>query len=241
MQPGLAAGSDVRRLDAGRRAVLFAWVSVGKGDPRPASLRHRFVIGVEGAPLEFTFECCQTAASRAGPLAIAPPLRGGGWLAANGPSEASDHRRALLNVDGHAYVAQRFAIDWIQFGTNGELASGKGGENSEFAAYGAEVLAVAGGRVLGLKDGIVENKPNSLAVPITYETIAGNYVSLDLGKGRYAHYAHLQPGSLRVKVGDRVQPGQVLALLGNSENSDAPHLHFQITDGPSFLASEGMP
>jgi murein DD-endopeptidase len=241
MQPGLAAGSDVRRLDAGRRAVLYAWVSVDEGDPRPASLRHRFVIGVEGAALEFTFECCQTATSRAGPLVIAPPLRGGGWLAANGPSEASDHRRALLNVDGHAYLAQRFAIDWIQFGKNGELASGKGGENSEFAAYGAEVLAVASGRVIGLKDGIIENKPNSLAVPITYETIAGNYVSLDLGNGRYAHYAHLQPGSLRVKVGDRVKPGQVLALLGNSGNSDAPHLHFQITDGPSFLASEGIP
>ena len=72
------------------------------------------------------------------------------------------------------------------------------------------------------------DKPESLAVPITYETIAGNFVSLDLGNGRYAHYGHLQPGSLRVKLGDRV-------------NSDAPHLHFQITDGPSFLTSEGMP
>jgi murein DD-endopeptidase MepM/ murein hydrolase activator NlpD len=95
--------------------------------------------------------------------------------------------------------------------------------------------------VVGIKDGIIENKPVSRAVPITIETIAGNFVSLDLGNGRYAHYAHLQPGSLRVKVGDRVKPGQVLGLLGNSGNSDAPHLHFQITDGPSFLESEGVP
>jgi murein DD-endopeptidase MepM/ murein hydrolase activator NlpD len=144
-------------------------------------------------------------------------------------------------VDARAYLAQRYAIDWIQFGKNGELATGEGEENRDYASYGAEVLAVGSGRITGIKDGIMENKPMSLAVPITLETVAGNFVTLDLGGGRYAHYAHLQPGSLRVKVGDRVKTGQVLGLLGNSGNSDAPHLHFQITDGPAFAASEGLP
>jgi murein DD-endopeptidase MepM/ murein hydrolase activator NlpD len=65
-------------------------------------------------------------------------------------------------------------------------------------------------------------------------------VVLDLGNGRYAFYAHLQPGSLRVKPGDRLRRGQMLGLLGNSGNSDAPHLHFHISNGNS-LASEGMP
>ncbi|MBZ5633137.1 MAG: M23 family metallopeptidase [Acidobacteriia bacterium] len=241
MQPGLAKRADVRQLPAGRHAVLFMWVSIAEGDPRPASLQHRFVVAVKGVAGDNTLECCHTAIPGADPLVIGPPLRGGGWLAGNGPSNASEHRRALLTLDGHAYLAQRFAIDWIQFGKNGELAVRKGTENRDYASYGAEVLAVASGRVVGLKDGIIENKPESLAVPITIETIAGNFVSLDLGNGRYAHYAHLQPGSLRVKVGDHVKPGQILGLLGNSGNSDAPHLHFQITDGPSFLASEGMP
>src|SRR5207253_5277058 len=54
-------------------------------------------------------------------------------------------------------------------------------------------------------------------------------------------YAHVQPGSLRVKVGDRVKRGQVVALLGNSGNSTEPHVHFQIADGPTFLSSEGLP
>ena len=241
MQPGLAQGADVGQLTAGRHAVLFMWVSIAEGDPRPSSLQHRFVVTVDGVAGDNTVECCRAQIPRSDPLMIAPPLRGGGWLAGNGPSNTSEHRRALLTVDGHGYLAQRFAIDWIQFGKNGELGTGKGTENRDYASYGAEVLAVASGRVIGLKDGIIENKPESLAVPITYETIAGNFVSLDLGNGRYAHYAHLQPGSLRVKVGDRVKPGQVLGLLGNSGNSDAPHLHFQITDGPSFLASEGVP
>ena len=40
------------------------------------------------------------------------------------------------------------------------------------------------------------------------------------------------PGSIKVKIGDKVQEGQELGLLGNSGNSGAPHLHFQITNKP---------
>ena len=76
---------------------------------------------------------------------------------------------------------------------------------------------------------------------MTLETAAGNHVILSLRNGHYAFYAHLQPGSIRVKPGDRVRRGQVLGLLGNSGNSDAPHLHFQISNGDSLLASEGLP
>lgn len=46
---------------------------------------------------------------------------------------------------------------------------------------------------------------------------------------------------MRVSVGANVRRGQVLGLLGNTGNSDAPHLHFHITDGPSPLGSEGVP
>jgi murein DD-endopeptidase MepM/ murein hydrolase activator NlpD len=78
-------------------------------------------------------------------------------------------------------------------------------------------------------------------VPITVETITGNYIVLDIGNGRYATFAHLIPKSLRVSVGARVRRGQVLGLLGNSGSSDAPHLHFHVTDGRSALGSEGVP
>ena len=78
-------------------------------------------------------------------------------------------------------------------------------------------------------------------MPITLETIAGNHVIVDLGGGHFALWAHLRPGSLRVKVGDHVKRGQVLGLVGNSGNSSEPHLHFQVMDGPSSLGSEGVP
>jgi murein DD-endopeptidase MepM/ murein hydrolase activator NlpD len=49
------------------------------------------------------------------------------------------------------------------------------------------------------------------------------------------------PRSLRVKIGEKVKAGQVVALLGNSGNSDAPHLHFQLVDASSPMAAEGIP
>src|SRR5262249_8373941 len=76
---------------------------------------------------------------------------------------------------------------------------------------------------------------------ITLDNVVGDYITLDLGRGHFAVYAHLQPGSLKVKVGDRVRAGQVLALLGNSGNSDAPHLHFHLVDANSPLGAEGIP
>ena len=112
-----------------------------------------------------------------------------------------------------------------------------------YRCYGAEALAVADATVAAVKDGIPENVPgiNSRAVPITLETVGGNYVILDLGSGRYAFYAHFQPGSLKVKQGDKVKRGQVLGLVGNSGNSTEPHLHFHISDGPTPLSSSGVP
>ena len=62
-----------------------------------------------------------------------------------------------------------------------------------------------------------------------------------MGHGYFAFYAHLQPKSIRVKVGNKVRRGSVLALLGNSGQADAPHLHFHIADGNSPLGAEGLP
>jgi murein DD-endopeptidase MepM/ murein hydrolase activator NlpD len=142
----------------------------------------------------------------------------------------SGHRRALIPVGGKAHIAQRFAIDWVQKRESGQTWVTDQLKNENYRCYGAEALAVADGVVVAVKDGIPQNIPGatSRAVPITLETVGGNHVILDLGQGRYAFYAHLQPGSLRVNVGDKVRRGQVVGLVGNSGNSTEPHLHFHI-------------
>jgi hypothetical protein len=62
-----------------------------------------------------------------------------------------------------------------------------------------------------------------------------------VGNGFYVNYAHLQPGSVRPKLGDKAKRGEVIGLVGNTGNSVAPHMHLHVMDGPSPLASQGLP
>jgi murein DD-endopeptidase MepM/ murein hydrolase activator NlpD len=64
---------------------------------------------------------------------------------------------------------------------------------------------------------------------------------LDLGGQQFACYLHLQPGSVLVKVGDRVRRGQVLANIGDSGDAREPHVHFQVQTSSDPLAGEGVP
>jgi murein DD-endopeptidase MepM/ murein hydrolase activator NlpD len=242
LRPGVpdAAGWDRLRVGAGLRAVVFMWITLDGRAAIPASLEHRITVSAAGA--ESTVRAARVAVRR-GAVVIGPPLRGGDWMAGNGPSHSSGHRRALIPVGGRAAIAQRFAIDWVRLRSDGKTFAGDRGANRSYRAYGAEVLAVSDGIVVAVVDGIPENVPGptSRAVPMTLETLGGNHVVLEIGGGRTGFYAHLQPGSLRVKRGDRVRRGQVLGLVGNSGNSTEPHLHFHVSDSPSPLGSEGVP
>jgi murein DD-endopeptidase MepM/ murein hydrolase activator NlpD len=90
-------------------------------------------------------------------------------------------------------------------------------------------------------DGLPDSPPGGLPAGLPLEQADGNHVVLDLGDGRFALYAHLKPESVLVSKGQFVRRGQVLGLVGTSGNSSEPHLHFQVTDGPSTFASNGVP
>ncbi|MEO8727346.1 MAG: M23 family metallopeptidase, partial [Acidobacteriaceae bacterium] len=240
-RPGLTV-PEKSKLAAGTEAVVFLWVTVDRPQDVPAAIRHRVSAKIGSYPEELTVETNPLPVST-GPVVISSPLTGDQWLAANGPSNTSGHRRALITIDGRAVISQRFAIDWVKLGPDGKTYHGDQLDNKNYYAYGSDALAVADGIVTEVKDGIPQNVPgiNSRAVPITLETVGGNHVLLNIGNGAYAFYAHLQPGSIRVKLGDKVHRGQVLGLVGNTGNSTEPHLHFHISNASSPLGSEGLP
>ena len=61
----------------------------------------------------------------------------------------------------------------------------------------------------------------------------GNHVVVRGDDGTCVVLAHLRRGSVRVRRGDLVEPGQVVAECGNSGNSSEPHLHIQAMDRAS--------
>lgn len=237
--------SDPLTLEGGRGAVVFLLIDLGAAKA-PAAIAHRLsVIDDKGQAHEV--EPAPLPVAQESPIVVASPLKGT-WIAGDLLNNGKDaaHRRAMLVIDGRAFIAQRYAIDWVQVETvDGKTTTWKGPEdqNASYFCYDQPIFSVADGTVVDASDGLAENVPHSgqHAVPIGFDNAGGNHVVVEIAPHRYAFYAHMRPGTVRVKVGDRVHLGDVLGHVGNSGSSEEPHLHFHIDDQPSFLAGDGVP
>jgi len=253
----LNAGAKGTELPAGVSGVLFMDVTLDQDASIPRALKHRFKIEVVKAPPadspgtdhDPSPEPPQEISFVSDPLSVgppavvvAPPLKGSRWVMGGGCcTPYSYHRGATLPLNGAIRVAERFAIDFVQLNDKDMLIDGPMKELSSYAFFGDEIYSVADGTVVATEDGLPEQVPGKLPDGATIQMAAGNHVVVDIGQGRFAFYAHMQPGSLKVKVGDKVTTGQVLGLLGNTGNTDTPHLHFHVMDGPSPLLANGLP
>jgi len=231
------------RLAKGEAAYVLMDVRLPRGARVPRRLEHRLAIAMrpDAGVSARTYRTAPTRVDRRPAVVVAPPLRGAGWVVGNGCcADFTSHRAGVLPVDGGLYASERYAIDFIQIDPAGRLVTGPAERLASYPFYGAEVLAAAGGRVVAVVDHLPDTPPGALP-PTTAARAGGNHVVVAMGRGRWALYAHLKPGSVRVRVGDRVRTGDVLGLLGSSGNSNAPHLHFHVMDGPRPLAANGLP
>jgi hypothetical protein len=228
--------------------VLWLHVSFERDADIPAALVHRFTTtpvtddGAAAGP-ESTMIGARTDVNPRTPVVIGPPFRGAGYVDGNGCCGASPHTRALLSIDGNRYLAQRYAIDWVRIDDDGFSLRGDPSKNESYLIFGDAVYSATSGVVVSTRNDLPENTPPHLPPNVAVDNILGNHVSVDLGDGRLATYAHLQPGSVQVSVGDRVHRGQHLGRVGNTGNSDAPHLHFHVSDSAAGngVASNGVP
>lgn len=142
-------------------------------------------------------------------------------------------------VDQNYHAAtrdQRFAMD-VLIRKDGATHKGDGKALTDYWCYGQKVLAPAAGTIVWMRDSLADNTPGQT----DRASAVGNGVVIDHGNGEYSLLAHMQPKSLRVKVGDRVKPGQWLGLVGNSGNTSEPHIHYHLQNGPKPFDADGLP
>lgn len=178
------------------------------------------------------------------------PLAGRSYVQA-GPSLHTHHRWA---------VPEAFAYDIASLASAGATHVGDGRKFTDYAVYGATVRAAAEGVVEAVVSSEAEDPAQFRRADETAEAyfariqawqaanmangaafLAGNYVVIRHPWGEYSLYAHLQPGSPRVRPGQTVRAGDPIARVGSSGSSTEPHLHFQVCDGPGPLDCAGVP
>lgn len=120
--------------------------------------------------------------------------------------------------EGGAFIWPAIGVNYVtsNFGYRilyNELNFHRGLDISGAGALGKPVVASAAGTVEQVTSGY---------------TGYGFSVLIDHGKGIKTRYGHCLAGSIAVNVGDKVEQGQVIALVGSTGNSTGPHLHFEI-------------
>jgi murein DD-endopeptidase MepM/ murein hydrolase activator NlpD len=192
------------------------------------------------------------------PIFVDFPLRGE-WITPNTPG-------TRVPSHGTDLFGERYAFDFVGVDPGSRTIRTfrpgllhyllRGVRLQDFYGWGQPIFSASAGIVVQAEDGWPERDPvhpiRDLAERVrnarTFRTqgsadlrlLTGNFIILETGDG-YAVYAHAQIGSVVVSPGDKVIPGQHLANVGHSGNSTAPHLHFQIMDGPDPWKAQGIP
>jgi hypothetical protein len=203
--------SDLRTL-RWRPAGRLAYVELG--------ICVLFVAGASGLFV-------QAVAARRAPAAQASvnlsfPLNGGTYYVVNGGGGALANAHVeTLAEHARLYRGQSYAVDIARVDERGLRASALAPSSlEEYASVGEPVLAPCDGRVLQLEN----TAPDMIPPTPDSQRLAGNFVFIDCGAAQVL-LAHLQRGSVTVRAGQSVSAGLRLGAIGNSGNSDEPHLH----------------
>jgi hypothetical protein len=252
-----ASPAPVSEVPAGRTLLVVLDDVYASAGAVPASVTHRITAtfgplatGQAGIANQYPDQVVQiggpVSTSKLRPVVMGSPVTGDGWLASNGLARPSlnAHRNVLLPLGGRINGGERFAVDWIRVDPSShplEDFKGDPSKNESYLAFDQPLLAVGAGTVTSVVSDKPDIAPGAFPEGISLDQLIGNNVLLDLGHGVFALYAHMKQGSATVKVGDKVKKGQEIGRLGNSGNTDAPHLHFQLMRGPLPLSDDNVP
>lgn len=199
-----------------------------------------------------SFEAVFQPVDYPGPALARPPLEGTAYIF-TGNDLFAHHRRVSLASEparllGMKRITQRFALDFTVLDEEtGDLAKGDMTKLGDWPAYGRRVYAPADGFVVAVRRNMPDNYMQDTGVqkPESYASFGsdaglGNFVTLQVDDA-YLVMAHFKQGSPNVRVGDRVEAGDFLGMLGFSGDTAYPHLHMQMQDGQDILQSAPLP
>jgi hypothetical protein len=171
------------------------------------------------------------------------PLRDGTYYVTGGGSTelVNPHVMTLASDRFRAYRGQSYGVDLVKLGALGSRATGfLPAEPVRYAVYGDAVYAPCSGVTVDAKDGFPDMPPPEP----DRSQMAGNHVLLECS-GVHVLLAHLQRGSVRLRVHQQVRVGTLIGVVGNSGNSNEPHLHIHAqrpaTNAAERLSGEPLP
>lgn len=141
----------------------------------------------------------------------------GTWIVTGGGEEKEGAAR-------NGILAQRYAYEFSALLETGSRYKNKGDAKEDYASFGKDVLAPADGIVVDAIDGIPDNEPGKR----NPYALIGNAIFLQHSSGEVSVLAYLRQGSVKVKIGDKVTRGQVIAQCGSSGAATEPSLHFHL-------------
>jgi hypothetical protein len=163
----------------------------------------------------------------------------GTWAVNAGNDLSTGHRRTGLNG------LTSYAWDFVKLGPDSRPYKTDGKSFKDYYTYNEEVRAAADGMVVYMRNDIpdydITQRPPIDVLRKDGDVFSGNLVVLDHGNGEYSLTCHMEAGTVAVKVGDRVEAGQVLGRVGNSGFAGVPHIHFNLMAGPKWLETAGYP
>jgi hypothetical protein len=236
-------------IKGGAHALILIAAPLPDDRKAPQTLRHKLTFKTDKGVVQ-TADDIPVAVSARPPVVLGAPLRGGLWLADEGPGHAQSHHwGSVIAQNGRLTIPQRYAIDFFGLDPKGHAVQAPVEKLAEsrvedWTGWNADVLAAADGIVRDARDGVSDHKPLSPQEEpeeLSARTLYGNFVVLEVAPGVFVHYVHLRQGSVQVKPGQHVKRGAVLGHLGLTGSAGAPHLHLHVSDKPTFADSQGLP
>lgn len=145
--------------------------------------------------------------------------------------------------DSHSWdvISQRYAYDFEIRDNNDKPYHDNYLELKKYYSYNKDIIAPLDGYVASISNcyqdtEIKEGRP----ITCDCDDVRGNHIIIKHKHGEYSLIAHILKDSFQVKEGDIVRQGQVIAKVGNSGNTNGPHIHFQIQDRLDSKNAKGI-